>query len=51
MTAGSQVYRLECFTGDVPVGATAEGLFNWTSGDTMNPETQNNLIKPTKQVF
>jgi hypothetical protein len=31
--AGSQAYRLECWSGDIPEGRTAEGLFNWTAGD------------------
>ncbi|WIA34285.1 hypothetical protein OEZ86_012625 [Tetradesmus obliquus] len=33
---GSQTYRLECWSGDFPVGRTAEGLFNWTAGMTRN---------------
>ncbi|WIA34287.1 hypothetical protein OEZ86_012627 [Tetradesmus obliquus] len=35
---GSQSYRLECWSNDIPVGRTAEGLFNWTAG--MTPATR-----------
>ncbi|WIA34286.1 hypothetical protein OEZ86_012626 [Tetradesmus obliquus] len=35
---GSQTYRLECWSNDIPVGCTAEGLFNWKSG--VSPNTK-----------
>ncbi|WIA14116.1 hypothetical protein OEZ85_002660 [Tetradesmus obliquus] len=33
---GSQSWRLECFSGNIPVGGSAEGLFDWKAGMTSN---------------
>jgi hypothetical protein len=32
LLAGSQVWRLECFSGVISAGKSVEGVFNWTNG-------------------
>jgi hypothetical protein len=32
MLAGSQTWRLECWSGNIPAGGTAQGFFNWANG-------------------
>jgi hypothetical protein len=32
LLAGSQVWRLECFSGVISAGGSVEGIFNWTVG-------------------
>uniref|UniRef100_A0A383VHB2 Fungal lipase-type domain-containing protein n=1 Tax=Tetradesmus obliquus TaxID=3088 RepID=A0A383VHB2_TETOB len=43
--AGSQTYRLECWSNDIPVGRTAEGRFDWKSG--MTPATRITAVQLT----